>query len=508
MIFEWITHSADRSSIPSTVRFSQPGFLAGIVLFWALAANAQNLVLNGDFETGPHDPNSPITNWTVSGNGFVHTADEGATSGSFSAAFSIGGDSQGNILSQTINTETGQAYTVDFDSGIFGIRTGDPLQLNVQLLGSSTLLNRTITPPDALTFDPSGVIFGHYQFTFIAESSTTTLQFTDIGLGNEAADTLVDTVTILPTTILPPSTLPLVNGDFETGPYNVNGTVSGWLVSGAGRVAILPEGATSGNVSVAFSTGGDFQDDILSQRFFTTAGQQYTLDFDAAVYGVANSTQSLRVRVLGSASIVDLTVAPPYNGTFDNTQIQFHHYHYVFTADSTVTTLEFSDIGTGNSNADIVIDTVSVAPVPPSFTQWQTAHFTPDQLNDPQISGWAADPDSDGIPNGLEFFFNTDPLAGVTSSDAASLPRVAIEQFNSSPYATFTFRRLIGWNGTPAIVSVSDDLITWDDTGNQIELVSVTPSGDGITEIAKVRLTTPLDQGTVHRKFFRLKLTQ
>src|SRR5207302_8424451 len=99
-----------------------------------------------------------------------------------------------------------------------------------------------------------------------------------------------------------------------------------WTVSGASRVAILAEGATSGNVSAALSTGGDFQDDILSQRFTTTAGQEYALDFDSAVYGVASSIQNLRVRVLGTGSVVDATVAPPYFATFDTTQIQFQHY--------------------------------------------------------------------------------------------------------------------------------------------------------------------------------------
>ena len=478
-------------------------------MFRVLVADAQNLVLNGDFETGPHDPGSPIADWTTSGNGIVHSsADEGATSGSFSAAFNIGGDSQGNSLSQTFSTVAGQAYTVDFDSGIFGIRSGDRLQLNVQLLGNNTLINRTITPPDAVTFDPGSVVFGHYQFTFIADNSTTTLQYTDVGLGNADADTLLDTVVVQSTTVPAPTTLPLVNGDFETGPYNMNGTVTGWTVSGAGRIAVVAEGSTSGAVAAGFSTGGDFQDDILSQRFVTTAGQEYALDFDAAVYGVADSTQSLRTRVLGSTTLVDVTVAPPYFATFDTSQMQFQHYHVVFTADSTVATLEFSDLGIDNADADIVLDTVSVAPVMPSFTQWQSMHFTPDQLNNPQISSWAADPDQDGIPNGLEFFFNTDPLAGITSTDSASLPRVAIEFNNSSPIATFTYRRLIGWNGNPEIVSVSDDLITWDDTGSQITPVSVTPSGDGITEIVKVRLTTPIDQGPIPRKFFRLKLTQ
>jgi hypothetical protein len=483
---------------------------ATTVLVWVMPAHAQNLILNGDFEAEPHDPISTITDWTVSGAGHVHSAMQGATSGSFSAAFSIGGDFEGDVLSQTFTTSPGQAYLVEFDAGVYGVRTGGPLKLNVQVGGSGTLLDRTITPPDASTFTPGNVTFQHYRYTFIADNSgTTTLQFTDIGLGNADADIELDTVSVVATTLPAPTTLPLANANFELGPYNVSGTVSGWSVTGAGQVAILPEGSTSGSYSAALSPGGDFQDDILSQQFFTTAGQAYAVDFDAAVFGKADSTQLLRVHVFGNSNALDQILIPPYSGTYDPSLIHFQHYHFVFTADNPVTTLEFIDIGTGNAAADVVIDTVSVVTSsPPSFADWQTAHFTPDQLNNPQISGWGADPDQDGIANGLEFFFNTDPLAGITISDANSLPRIAIELSGPSRFLTYSFHRLIGWGGNAAVVSVSDDLITWDDSGNQIEPVSITPSGDGVTEIVKVRLKTPIDQGPILKKFLRLKLTQ
>ena len=474
-----------------------------------LTANGQNLLLNSDFETAPHEPPSPIPDWMVSGSGFVHTAMQGATSGSYSAALSIGSDSEGNILSQSFATPIGQAYTVEFDAGVYGIRTGAPLKLDVQALGNTTLLDRTITPPDAGTYIPDEVAFQHYVFTFTADSTTSTLRFTDIGLGNADADVVIDTVSVVPTTLPPPTTLPLANRDFELGPYDVNGTVTGWLVSGADRVALRPQGSTSGTYSAAFSPGGDFQDDILSQSFFTTAGQLYALDFDAAVFGKTASTLILRVRITGNGSVVDQILIPPYFGSFHADAIHLQHYHFLFTADSSVSTLEFSDIGLGNKNADIVVDTVSVAPSsPPSFTDWQAAQFDSAQLNDPQISGWDADPDHDGFGNGLEFFFNTDPLAGIPIADVNSLPHIAIEGSGSSQYLTYSYRRLIGWAGNPAVVGVSDNLTVWDETGNQIEPVSVMSSGDGITEIVKVRLKTPINQGPIPRKFLRLSLTQ
>ena len=85
-------------------------------------------------------------------------------------------------------------YTLDFDAGISGQRSGTPLQMQIQLVGGTTLLNQTITPPDAGTFDPAAVVFQHYHFTFTANSTTTTLRFTSLGTGNAYADQVVDTV--------------------------------------------------------------------------------------------------------------------------------------------------------------------------------------------------------------------------------------------------------------------------------------------------------------------------
>lgn len=500
---------ATRSNFTVRARFKLLSFLAGAALTTATSAHAQNLLLNGDFETGPHNALSSIPNWMTSG--IVRTAMQGSTSGDYSAALSISGDSENNVLSQSFATTNGQAYMVEFDSGIFGIREGDPLRLNVQALGGgNTLLNKTITPPDAGTFDVGSVIFQHYRFTFIATGSTSTIQFTNLGLGNGGADVEVDTVSVQATAVPPPTTLPLANADFELAPYNTNGTVSGWSVTGGAHVAVLPEGATSGNNSASLSPGGSFEDDVLSQRFFTTVGQRYMVDFDSAIYGIMNAFAVLHIRVLGTSAVLDEVVNPPYFATFNPNAIHFQHYHFVFTADSSVSTLEFSDFGLGNENSDIVIDTVAVAvaPAPPSFANWQSGHFSSAQLNDPQVSGWTADPDHDRIPNGLEFFFNADPLAGIPVVDAPKLPQTAIETLGGSRYITYTYRRLVGWGGNPAIVGVSDNLSTWDDSGNQIEQVNVTPSGDGVTEIVKIRLTTALGPGAPQRKFFRLSLTQ
>ena len=40
-----------------------------------------------------------------------------------------------------------------------------------------------------------------------------------------------------------------------------------------------------------------------------------------------------------------------------------------------------------------------------------------------------------------------------------------------SEYLTYSYHRLLGWPGAQAVVAVSDDLVTWDYSQNQIEQV-------------------------------------
>jgi hypothetical protein len=107
------------------------------------------------------------------------------------------------------------------------------------------------------------------------------------------------------------------------------------------------------------------------------------------------------------------------------------------------------------------------------------------------------------------YFFDTDPLGGIQAWEAGALPHVGTSSGSGSTYLTYSYRRLIGWSGNPEVVAVSDNLIVWDTTQNQIESTG-TPvaSGDGVTEIVTVRLKTPINQGPIPRKFFRLSLTQ
>ncbi|HJT81847.1 MAG TPA: SdrD B-like domain-containing protein [Chthoniobacterales bacterium] len=166
-----------------------------VLPFWRSTA-ANPTLNNANFETGPFMQQGVVTGWTSVGN----TADlaQGATSGTHSAGLSAGFDSQGDSISQSFTTTSNQKYNLDFDAGIFGRRSGNPLQVRVEVIGTGnvTLVNSVITPPDAGTWTPSQVAFNHYQFPFTANGSGATVRFTSIGLGNANADQMVDTVSV------------------------------------------------------------------------------------------------------------------------------------------------------------------------------------------------------------------------------------------------------------------------------------------------------------------------
>ena len=312
-----------------------------------------------------------------------------------------------------------------------------------------------------------------------------------------------------PTPVPTPTTLPLVNGDFEAWPFNDPGTVAGWTISGNKHVESLTQGATSPTHSAGFSVGGDSTGNILAQTFNTVPNQTYTFDFDAGVYGVpGGSPLQLQAQVVGNNSLFNVTVTPPAALTIHPSLVTFQHYHYMFVADSSTATVQFMDVIGNNSEADVMLDTVSILPVPPTFAQWQNANFTLGQLNDPNISGWSADPDGDGIPNGLEYYFHTNPMNGISTADQHCLPTVGLTSDGTNTYVTVTYHRLLGWSGNPPMVAVSTDLVNWDTSQTQIEQVGSAARDDGFTDVVTVRLKTPINQGPIPRTYFKLMLTQ
>jgi N,N-dimethylformamidase beta subunit-like protein/uncharacterized protein DUF642 len=352
-----------------------------------------SLLTNGSFEQG-------YSGWTATGNQKTTGASASPipmplTDGATAVIFNDAQRTPNGVLSQTFATVEGATYTLLFDMAATGFQTTAEQRFQISVQGnSSSLLNQTTS----VFGQGTGTWWATKTYTFIANGGSVTLTFTDVSPTTTNVDLLLDnvrvtgsaptptpTATSTPTPTSTPTSTPsptatptptaspgtassLLNGDFDISPFDTVGTVTGWIVGGAGHVADrTAEGATSSHGAAVFSPGGDFQGDTLSQTFVTTIAQNYTLDFDAGIFGVPDNGANLqlRVQIFGIAQLVDNTFTPPVGNEAnpnDPNTVVFGHFHYTFTANSVTTTLQFSDVGVGNKNADQILDTVVVAP--------------------------------------------------------------------------------------------------------------------------------------------------
>lgn len=165
--------------------------LFALALFGS-AVSAQNLVLNGGFET-PSNPNlNPpfgainVTNgtpgydvasfsWTIGGVNVDHIVNTFWASNSGTASLDLNGNQLGTI-SQSFSTVVGETYTLSFwytNNGQMPSQTTANGVVNVT--GGAVLLNQNLSA--------SGSVIGNMNYTqfsvnFVADSTTTTLLFT------------------------------------------------------------------------------------------------------------------------------------------------------------------------------------------------------------------------------------------------------------------------------------------------------------------------------------------
>lgn len=128
----------------------------------------------------------------------------------------------------------------------------------------------------------------------------------------------------------------------------------------------------------------------------------------------------------------------------------------------------------------------------PSWETWLAAVFTSGQLASPAVSGPAADPDGDGVPNLLEYLDDRDPLARDTAPAVATL---------ADGRLTLTYRRLRAAPGWIISPEVSTSLTAWSRSSADVETVSVTPL-DARREQVVVRTASPAAPGAP--RFLRL----
>lgn len=201
----------------------------------------------------------------------------------------------------------------------------------------------------------------------------------------------------------------LINGSFEQD-------ATGWTL--AGNVHIQSTGtffvARDGVKLVAFNDGQTIPNGTVTQTLTTVIGHIYTITASVgAVAGVTGAaSQSMRISALdGTVSLATLsvTLAPTPATTWADKTL-------VFTATSTATAIQFQDITVTTTNADLVLDKISVtdAAVP---------------LPDPCAAGTQATIITGGAP---KVAWQQPKQRPVSSTDPTMVPEV-------TEWFTFTF---------------------------------------------------------------------
>ncbi|RYD48505.1 MAG: tandem-95 repeat protein, partial [Verrucomicrobiaceae bacterium] len=303
-------------------------------------------LVNGSFEAG-------LSSWIEAGGTQYsvnltsgYTAPDGTNLVEFNAANAVSGGS----LSQTFNTVPGTVYTLTFDLGVIAFNTNQQ-RMQVSVTGTGTLLNQLTTING---INGGNVKWEGRSYTFTADSTLTTLTFTDVSTVTAAIDILLDNVKATPPGVVvpPPATNLLTNGSFETGAFTPWVTAGGTAGSTNINSVIIP---TNGTKLVEFNSANTAVGGSVAQTFTTTPGMSYTLAFDLGVLAYNTFQQRMQVDVTGTGSL--LSQATTING-INNGTVKWEARSYTFTADGPSTTVKFTDTSTTGNGLDMLLDHV------------------------------------------------------------------------------------------------------------------------------------------------------
>ena len=124
------------------------------------------------------------------------------------------------------------------------------------------------------------------------------------------------------------------------------------------------------------------------------------------------------------------------------------------------------------------------------FEGWQMANFDTIQLQDPNISGPAANPDGDSLNNAGEFGFGGLPLI---RDGSQVLGKDVIDQDTGDRFMSFSYWRSIFADSSDFGIEQSEDLIGWSPAGASLTEILVVPYGS--LERVTILDTVPLGEG-------------
>ncbi|MFL6515209.1 MAG: DUF642 domain-containing protein [Chthoniobacterales bacterium] len=303
--------------------------LNGSVTFTVTANGSANLLQNPGIEaglTGNIATGTTVPNWTASGNASVYTtggANLAPTEGSKAIVLNDGNRPHNAVISQTITTTSGATYTITFDQGISSFQNTLEQRVQVKAQGAAP------TPLASQNFS----LFGSGQsgttstwttgrsLQFTADSSSTTISFTDIATGasTDSSDGFLDNFAI--TQVAGGVNYQWrKNGTAISGATSPSYTISNVLATSVGSYDVIVS-ATNGSGSTTSSAASLT---LLPPISVSATNARYFTDGTRSVY------------LAGEHIPIDLQtwVGAPRTGTFDFTaftdaMVYTYHMNYL-----------------------------------------------------------------------------------------------------------------------------------------------------------------------------------
>jgi NHL repeat len=200
-------------------------------------------------------------------------------------------------------------------------------------------------------------------------------------------------------------------------------------ITPAGDVTTLA--GLAGNYGSADGTGGD-------ARF--SAPHSVAVDCVQNIY-VADTSNSTVRKITAARVVTTLAGLAGTVGNVDGSGSDARFWYPVGVAVDNAGNVYLADL----DNNNIRVGTAT------TFAIWRTAFFDQQQLNDPSISGYLADPDGDGLQNLLEYALNLNPNVSSTGGS----PQIETD----SNYVSLVYTRVPGATDLTYTIEQSRDLL-------------------------------------------------
>ncbi|QJE97436.1 beta strand repeat-containing protein [Luteolibacter luteus] len=416
----------------------------------AVIATSGGRIVNTGGDTWLGASGTGVATWTISGSSeAVVTLLELGHADSAKGTLNLdGGSLQTERITQGLSTA---ASTVNLNGGILKAAGNSTdfmsglAAVNVKEGGASIDTNGFDITIDQTLSDGGGGFFKGGDGTLSLE-----------GASNHTGDTIIQKGTLV------------MNGTLPNSPVTVNpeGTLSGkGTIGGAVTVfGVLKPGEDGGALTV---TGN--------------------VDFSGGVFKPSIDGATVSPLLVSSELNIE-------NATLDLSDVSLEAGTYTIASFGTLVGTSFLDVvglpdgfEVGYTASSI---TISGAPAASAYDQWAALN---ELEGDDALSG--ADPDEDGIPNGVEFIVGGNPNS---AGDASKLPGGEVEDGKF----VFTYRRMDEAAEFPQEVQYGPDLIEWLTAEDGVDGVEIEVSEDAFEGGDLVRVSVPMVAGP---RFVRLQ---